>query len=443
MTPGTIVAVTSNPRTEPTSYADRPHPRSRARAWRSWAVLPALLAFACTSLAPEESEPARAPTSEPAPETLVPQSTPTPPVLAPTSLPAVSALPNPSGVQWSPVHAGLHLPVDLQPDATGRIFLVEQRGVIKLAVGSQIQDTPYLDIQDRVNSSFNEQGLLGLALHPRFSENGFFYAYYTGAGGNTYLSRFQANPLDATADANSEMILLTKDQPFPNHNGGGIAFGPDGYLYISSGDGGSAADPFGNGQSTETLLGKLIRIDVDSADPYAIPPDNPFAGGGGRGEIWAYGLRNPWRFSFDSAGGDLYIGDVGQGEWEEVDYQPAGSAGGANYGWNLREGRHAFASGRTADLVEPVAEYSHDFGCSVTGGVVVRDPALPEWQGVYLYADYCSGNVWGLLRAPDGSWQNELLFQTGFSPSAFGIDLEARVYLIDHQGQSLRLEAAP
>jgi glucose/arabinose dehydrogenase len=352
-------------------------------------------------------------------------------------------LPNPSSVQWNPVHTGLHKPVDLQPDATGRIFLVEQRGVIRLAVGSQIQDTPYLEIQDRVNSSFNEQGLLGLALHPRFSENGFFFVNYTGSGGNTFVSRFEANPLDATAEASSETILLTIDQPFPNHNGGGMVFGPDGYLYISSGDGGSANDPFGNGQSTETLLGKLLRIDVDSASPYAIPPDNPFGRGGGRGEIWAYGLRNPWRFSFDSATGDLYIGDVGQGEWEEIDFQPAGSAGGANYGWNLREGRHGFSGARTEGFVEPVAEYSHDFGCSVTGGVVIRDPALPEWQGVYLYADYCSGNIWGLLRTPDGSWQNDLLFQTGLRPTAFGIDREARVYLLDRLGQTVRLEPAP
>lgn len=379
-------------------------------------------------------------------ESSIPTEAPLPaspsPAPEPTVL-TVTALPDASRVDWNIVHTGLTRPVDLQHAGGERVFLVEQPGRIRLVEGGQIQETPYLDIQDRVNSSATEQGLLGLAFHPDFTANGFFYVNYTGSGGDTFISRFQANPLDATVDAGTETLLLTYSQPFANHNGGGMVFGPDGYLYISSGDGGSAGDPFGNGQSVETLLGKILRLDVNTGSPYGIPPDNPFAQGGGRPEIWAYGLRNPWRFAFDPASDDLYIADVGQGRWEEINYQASGSAGGVNYGWNFREGAHPFQGEPVAGLVEPVAEYSHDYGCSVTGGVVVRDPALPEWQGVYLYADYCSGIVWGLLRTPQGEWLNDILFRTEFSVSAFGADLQGRVFLLDLQGRTARLEAVP
>jgi len=237
-------------------------------------------------------------------------------------------------------------------------------------------------------------------------------------------------------------VLLHIEQPYANHNGGGLAFGPDGYLYIATGDGGSAGDPEGNGQRLDTLLGKLLRLDVDSAEPYAIPPDNPFRDGT-RPEIWAYGLRNPWRFAFDRLTGDLYIGDVGQGDWEEIDFQPAGAPGGINYGWNLREGVHPYTSDATAGLTDPVAEYSHASGCSVTGGVVVRSPSLPEWTGVYLYGDYCSGRIWGMVRDERGMWQNAALFETGLRISSFGVDAEAEVYLLDHGGSLYRLGRAP
>lgn len=403
-----------------------------------------LVACACPfgSLGTETRPPLTAVTPELATATqdVVPASPS--PSSAPTNPPNAASLPDPARVAWNVVHTGLVRPVDLQP-VGDRLFLVEQPGVIRLAVGSRIQDVPYLDIRDRVNSSANEQGLLGLAFHPDFAANGFFYVNYTGSGGDTFVSRFQANPLDSTADPASETILLNFDQPFANHNGGGMVFGPDGYLYISTGDGGSAGDPFGNGQSLDTLLGKILRLDVNAAPPYAIPPDNPFAQRGGRLEIWDYGLRNPWRFAFDPANHDLYIADVGQGSWEEINYEPAGSAGGANYGWNLREGAHAYQGGSAPGLVDPVAEYSHDYGCSVTGGVVVRDPSLPEWQGVYLYADYCSGIVWGLLRTPSGEWRNDILFRTDFNVSAFGVDVAGRVYLLDLQGRTARLEALP
>ncbi len=259
--------------------------------------------------------------------------------------------------------------------------------------------------------------------------------------GDTVIARYLAS--GDRADPASEVILLRIPQPFANHNGGALAFGPDGYLYIGTGDGGSGGDPQGNGQSVNTLLGKILRLDVDGGEPYAVPADNPFAGsGGGAPEIWAYGLRNPWRIAFDGPTGDLYIGDVGQNRWEEIDVVPAGAPGGANFGWNVREGLHAYAGDSSAGLVDPAAEYSHDLGCSVTGGVVVRDPALPAWDGTYLYGDYCSGRVWGLRRSADGAWLNGPLFETGVSISSFGEGSDGRVYLLDYAGTIYRLAAA-
>jgi glucose/arabinose dehydrogenase len=269
-------------------------------------------------------------------------------------------------------------------------------------------------------------GLLGLALHPNFAQNGFFYVNYTGASGDTFISRFTAS--GDSADPNSEEVLVRVPQPYPNHNGGTLNFGPDGYLYIGLGDGGSGGDPHGNGQSLGTLLGKILRIDVDSAQPYAVPTDNPFGN-----EIWAYGLRNPWRMSFDTATGDLYIGDVGQGDWEEIDFIPAGSPGGQNFGWDHREGTHQFEGGGPAEMIDPIAEYSHsESGCSVTGGYVYRG-VMTEWNGVYLYGDYCTGLVWGLIRSGEG-WQNQLLFETDFNITSFGQDEHGEVYIITDGG---------
>ncbi|MCI0551003.1 MAG: PQQ-dependent sugar dehydrogenase, partial [Anaerolineae bacterium] len=219
----------------------------------------------------------------------------------------------------------------------------------------------------------------------------------------------------------------------PNHNGGVVTFGPDGYLYLGLGDGGAAGDPFGNGQSLDTLLGKILRIDVDSAEPYAIPPDNPFGD-----EIWHYGLRNPWRISFDKLTDDLYIGDVGQNAWEEIDFLEAGTPGGANFGWDYREGAHDYEGNGPDGLIEPIAEYSHpEGGCSVTGGFVYRG-SMPEWNGIYLYADYCTGLVWGLIRSGD-SWQNQLLFQTNQRITSFGQDESGELYLISDGGEIFRL----
>jgi glucose/arabinose dehydrogenase len=240
--------------------------------------------------------------------------------------------------------------------------------------------------------------------------------------------------------------LLEIPQPFANHNGGGLAFGPDGYLYIGLGDGGSGGDPQGNGQSLNTLLGKLLRIDVDGGNPYAIPPDNPFANGGGRAEIWAYGLRNPWRFSFDNHTGDLYIADVGQNIWEEVNFVPDGLPGGLNFGWDYREAGHAFEGSPPANLtlIDPVVEYNHAGGhCSITGGFVYRGQALPAWQGVYIYADYCSGVVWGLVHTASGDWQSQQLFDLPVSISSFGVDQQGELYAVGQEGIIYRLVAVP
>jgi glucose/arabinose dehydrogenase len=358
----------------------------------------------------------------------------------------VTSFPDPAGFTWAPVVSGLQKPLGLAalPDGSGRMFILEQAGTIRIVQNGSLLPDPLLDIRARVGSQGTEQGLLGIALHPDFAKNGYFYVNYTDTNGNTVIARYQVSSQDPNqADPNSEKVLLRVDQPYPNHNGGSMVFGPDGFLYMGLGDGGSGGDPHGNGQSTQTLLGKLLRVDVNGGDPYAIPPSNPFAKGGGKAEIWAYGLRNPWRFSFDRLTGDLYVADVGQDNWEEIDFLPAGSPGGSDFGWNYREATHPFRGSPPASLplVDPVSEYSHANGCSVTGGFVYRGQALPEFRGVYLFGDYCSGLVWGLLRGADGSWQSNLLFQTGYNVSSFGQDTSGEIYLLDlSSGTVFRLQ---
>ena len=322
--------------------------------------------------------------------------------------------------------------------------MVEQRGVIWVVQNGEVVNPPFLDIQDRVTqlgSPSDERGLLGLAFHPQYAETGNFFVNYTDRQGSTQIARFNRGEDPNRADPDSEFRLLTIGQPFGNHNGGGLTFGPDGLLYIALGDGGSGGDPQGNGQSLETLLGKLLRIDVDREKPYAIPADNPFREGGGAPEIWAYGLRNPWRIAFDNLTGDLYIADVGQNIWEEVNYLPAGSPGGANFGWDFREGQHAFEGSPPANLrlVEPVAEYGHGPDCSITGGEVYRGAALPDWFGIYLYGDFCTGRVWGLLHGADGNFQNDLLYDTDAQISSFGLDEAGELYMVDRRGDILKL----
>lgn len=363
------------------------------------------------------------------------------PALVPTeatlSFPYPTSFPDPEKYDWQLLTGGLSRPVGLASagDGTGRLFILEQEGLIRIVQDQELLVEPFLDIRDRVGSSANEQGLLGLTFHPQYTQNGYLYVNYTDKNGGTVIARFSVSADPGLADPESEIRLLQIPQPYGNHNGGALAFGPDGYVYIGTGDGGSGGDPHGNGQSLDTLLGKILRIDVDHGDPYTNPESNL------EGEIWAYGLRNPWRFSFDRLTGDLYVGDVGQGAWEEIDYWPAGKSSGANFGWNFREGTHPFEGSPPAglELIDPVAEYNHSLGISVTGGVVYRGAALPSFYGIYLYGDYGSGRVWGLFPDPDAGWQNQILFESGANITSFGEDEDGEVYLVDHKGFVFKL----
>ena len=329
-------------------------------------------------------------------------------------------------------------------DGSGRMFVNERAGRIRVVnPDGTLRAADFVNLANRILAG-GERGLLGVAFHPDFASNGRLFVHYSRAGdGGTVISELDASTDRGTANAASERILFTQDQPFPNHNGGEIAFGPDGFLYIGLGDGGSGGDPFGNGQNRQTLLGKILRIDVDAAAAsnrqYAIPDTNPYAPGGvdpgaGLPEIWAYGLRNPWRFSFDRATGDLYIGDVGQNAWEEIDRQPADSAGGENYGWNAYEGSHCFRACEGVTATGPIAEYGRAEGCSVTGGYVYRGTSQPAMVGTYLFGDYCSGTVFTL---PGEGLTARPLADTGLRISAFGESEDGEVYLVDLSGGDL------
>ncbi len=348
------------------------------------------------------------------------------------------------GVEWpevvlTPFLSGLDTPVQLTHagDGSGRLFVVEQRGRVLVVREGVLEPEPFLDIRERV-SCCGERGLLSVAFPPGYAEKGHFYVNYTDLSGGTVVARFSVSEDPDAADASSEEIVITIPQPYANHNGGQLAFAPgDGYLYIGMGDGGSAGDPQNYAQNPRSLLGKLLRIDVESAErPYGIPPNNPFAQSADHlPEIWALGLRNPWRFSFDRGTGDLYIGDVGQGQYEEVDYQAASSDGGENYGWRIMEGAHCYDSPTCdrAGLLLPVAEYDHSRGCSVTGGVVYRGLTYPRMQGVYYYGDYCSGRIWGLKRAGQ-EWESTELTKTSYRIVSFGEDESGDVYVVDYEG---------
>ena len=329
-------------------------------------------------------------------------------------------------------------------DDTDRVFIVEQSGKIKIATNGNILTQPFLNIQSLIYFE-GERSLLGLAFHPQYETNGFFYVNYTRAGdGATVIARYHVSADPNIADPNSAFIILVIPQPYSNHNGGQVAFGPDGYLYIGMGDGGSGGDPQNNAQNIEILLGKMLRINVDSGLPYAIPSDNPFVGKAGLDEIWALGLRNPWRFSFDSATGDLYIGDVGQATWEEVDFQAAGTPGGENFGWRCREGAHPYSSlppcndpNFLATLRDPITEYSHSEGYSITGGFVYNGSAYPSMQGYYFFADYVTGTVYSIkkLTANPLTWSARVLeLDTNFNISCFGMSQNGEIYLCDYFG---------
>ncbi len=331
-------------------------------------------------------------------------------------------------------------------DGSGRLFILEQGGRVRIFDDGEILPTPFLDLSSQV-SCCGERGLLGLAFHPRYERNGRLFVNYTsGAGGATVVSELTVSADPNVADASSERELLRFAQPFSNHNGGHLAFGPDGDLYIASGDGGDGGDPQNNGQDRDSLLGKLLRIDVDTGTPFAIPGDNPFAAGGGAPEIWAFGLRNPWRFSFDRRTGDLYIGDVGQNAVEEIDFQPASSNGGENYGWRRMEGTRCFNPSSGCDdgsLVLPILEYSHVEGCSVTAGYRYRGPEVDALPRFFVYGDFCSGRIWGGKADQLGNWRARELADTGLAISSFGEDEEGHVYVVDYGGAIYRLRGVP
>jgi len=357
--------------------------------------------------------------------------------------------PSPTSVVLTPIVSGLNRPlyVTNAGDGSNRLFVLEQSGEIwVIEDGVQLQQ-PFLDVsqiisQSALTASYTEQGLLGIAFHPNYDSNGYFFINYTDRNGSTVVARYSvtlSNP--NIADANSAQIIFQISQPFANHNGGHMDFGPDGYLYISLGDGGSANDPLGAGQNKGLLLGSILRLDVDNGLPYSIPEDNPFVSDDtGADEIWAYGLRNVWRFSFDAMTGDMYIADVGQNQWEEINFQSADSTGGENYGWNVWEATHAFARGTAEGHVLPFAEYNHSVGCSVTGGYVYRGEAIPDLEAVYLFSDYCSGRVWASYRDANMQWNTSEFLQTGMQVSSFGTDEANELYLIDYSGTLYRID---
>ena len=343
-----------------------------------------------------------------------------------------------AGPRLARVRAGLGdaLFVTSAPGQRNRLFVVQQSGRILILQNGRPLPRPFLDVSSQISAG-GEQGLLGLAFHPKYATNGRFYVNYTNRAGDTRVVEYRRASANR-ANPRSARRLLSIDQPYANHNGGALAFGPDGRLYVGTGDGGSGGDPQGNGQRVDTLLGKILRIDVNTRTgrlPYGIPPDNPFAAAGGRREIYSYGLRNPWRFSFDRTTGDIWIGDVGQGDVEEIDHRPSGQARGANFGWNAFEGTRRFGGALRAGStpVPPVAEYTHADGCSVTGGYVSRGANAPSLAGRYVYADFCSGRVWSMRAGSDPGDVREETGRLGRSLSnvtSFGEGLNGDLYVI-------------
>lgn len=355
-------------------------------------------------------------------------------------------------LRFDPIAEEMDRPVAIANagDGSGRLFIVEQRGRIFVHDGTQVLATPFLDIDDRASFD-SERGLLGLAFHPNYEQNGFFYVNYTDNNGDTVIARYQVSSNPNVADRDSEQVVLRQVQPFANHNGGQMQFGPDGYLYFGLGDGGDRGDPGNRAQNLSLLLGKMVRIDVDSASPYAIPPTNPFAGSQGvaqqaaRPEIWAYGFRNPWRFTFDRETGDMFIGDVGDDKMEEIDFQPASSTGGENYGWRLMEGTLCHIPGENCNdgsLTLPIQAYRIVINgdCAVIGGYRYRGWQYPQLNGVYFYTDFCSGRIYTALQQ-GADWVAGDRLETNFRPTSFGEDENGELYLADYTGTVYRIGA--
>ncbi|MBI1268684.1 MAG: cadherin [Cryomorphaceae bacterium] len=350
-------------------------------------------------------------------------------------------------IQLVQIASGLSSPVGIYNAGDNRLFILEQsQGDIEIITTAGTPVGKFLDLTGLISTG-SERGLLGMAFHPQYASNGYFYVNYTNTSGNTVIARYTRNAGNPNvADPSSASIVMTIAQPFSNHNGGHIAFGPDGYLYIGMGDGGSADDPGNRSQNGQELLGKMLRIDVDGGSPYSIPSSNPFVGTPNvLDEIWAIGVRNPWKFSFDRLTGDLWIGDVGQNEWEEVNVQPAASIGGENYGWRCYEGFHpANTTGcaGASNYVEPVFEASHgspDSWCSITGGLVYRGSDFPYMQGTYIFTDYCAGDFRALVADGGGYAESTVLGSQGFGFVAFGEDAEGEMYVAKLGGQIYRV----
>jgi glucose/arabinose dehydrogenase len=353
--------------------------------------------------------------------------------------------PAPVAVRLGEIVSGLARPLFVtEPPGGGGLFVVEQGGTIRIVRDGRLLDRPFLDLTAELDSSVGERGLLGLAFAPDYPSSGAFFVAHTAPGPAVEVRRFRRSADPLRADPASAERVLAMDDPASNHNGGMIAFGRDGYLYVGTGDGGKGGDPWNNAQDLDSLLGKVLRLDVSRA-PYGIPPDNPFTDGRrGRSEIWAYGLRNPWRFSFDRETGELWIADVGQSSWEEVNVEDPRRGGGLNYGWKRMEGRHCYSPRKGCDaagLHLPIHEYGHDRGCSVTGGYVYRGQAIPELVGLYLFADYCNGRIWALRRDGDAA-EVAVLLESRRRVSSFGEDAAGELYVCDHEGTILRLERA-
>ena len=356
-----------------------------------------------------------------------------------------------TGVGLQEVVSGLSFPLYLTapPADLARLFVVEKTGGIRIVKDGVLLPDPFLDLSAQVSSG-SEQGLLGLAFDPDYATTGRFVVHYTDLAGNTALVRFQVSADPDRADPASGQVILTASQPYANHNGGQVTFGPDGFLYLGLGDGGSAGDPENRGQDLSELLGSILRIDVRTGDPYTVPPDNPFiAQPNARPEVWSYGLRNPWRFSFDRANGDLYIADVGESQFEEIDVSPVaeGSGKGVNYGWSIMEGAHCFhgAGCDQSGLTLPVLEYNHNHGCSVTGGYVYRGSAIPAVQGHYFYSDLCQGWVRsfryaGGVATEETSWPT---LSTGGTIVSFGEDAAGEMYILEAGGRVSKIVPEP
>ena len=355
------------------------------------------------------------------------------------------------GVRLQEIASGLSFPLYLTAPAGdfSRLFIVEKTGGVRIVKDGTLLADPFLDLSAHVSGG-NEQGLLGLAFPPDYATTGRFLVHYTDTAGDTRLSVFQVSANPDIADSQSELVILTADQPFSNHNGGQIVFGPDGFLYLGLGDGGGSNDPGGRGQDRGELLGSILRLDVQSGTSYAVPQDNPFVGQpGSQPEIWSYGLRNPWRFSFDRANGDLYIADVGQNEIEELDIASAesGRGKGTNFGWSIMEGSKCFGGGQCdqTGLTLPAFEYNHAQGCSITGGYVYRGSALAALQGLYFYGDFCQGWVHS-LRSTNGTagevtdWP---ALRTASSLTSFGEDAAGELYVLESSGRVSRIVAGP